>query len=119
RVPVKAGDVVYVKAGLPHAIGGGIFVVELQEPTDYSILLERSAPLYTFSEEESFLGLPKDLTLSTLDHRVYTPEEVQKDLVIRPKMLRQEGESTESRLLGYETTECFAGHRLEVVGELN
>jgi mannose-6-phosphate isomerase len=118
KVSVKAGDVVYVKAGLPHAIGEGIFMVELQEPTDYSVILERTCALYTFSEEESFLGLPKEITLSNLDHRVYTPDEVQKELVIRPRVLRREGESTESQLLGYETTECFAGHRLDVVGEL-
>ncbi len=119
RVPVKAGDVVYVKAGLPHAIGEGIFIVELQEPTDYSIILERSCTNYNFSAEESFLGLPPDLTLSTLDHRVYSSEEVQHELVIKPHVLRREGESTESRLLGYETTECFAGNRLEINGELS
>ena len=119
RVPVKAGSVVYVKAGLPHAIGEGMFIVELQEPTDYSIILERSCSNYNFSVEESFLGLPPELTLSTLDHRVYSPEEVQNELVIKPLVLRREGESTESRLLGHDTTECFAGHRLEVVGELS
>ncbi|MBI5471373.1 MAG: hypothetical protein HY961_03420 [Ignavibacteriae bacterium] len=119
RVPVKAGSVVYVKAGLPHAIGEGMFIVELQEPTDYSIILERSCSNYNFSVEESFLGLPQDLTLSTLDHRVYSPEEVQNELVIKPHVVRREGESTESRLLGYETTECFAGNRLEIVGEMS
>jgi len=29
-VPVTAGDTVYIPAGLPHAIGEGVFVVELQ-----------------------------------------------------------------------------------------
>ena len=119
RVPVKAGDVVYVKAGLPHAIGEGIFMVELQEPTDYSVILERSCALYEFTEAESFLGLSKELTLSNLDHRVYTPQEVQNELVIKPHVLRREGTSTESRLLGYETTECFAGHRLDIDGEFS
>jgi mannose-6-phosphate isomerase len=39
-VPVAAGDTVLVPAGLPHAIGEGILLVELQEPTDFSVLLE-------------------------------------------------------------------------------
>ena len=119
RVPVKAGDVVYVKAGLPHAIGEGIFMVELQEPTDFSIILERSCALYNFWEDESFLGLSPELTLSNIDHRVYTKEEVHRELVIKPRVLRREGGSVESQLLGYETTECFAGHRLEVKEHLN
>lgn len=37
---VKPGDVVFVPAGVAHAIEAGIFVLELQEPTDLSILLE-------------------------------------------------------------------------------
>ena len=119
RISVKAGDVVYVKAGLPHAIGEGVFMAELQEPTDFSIFLERKCSSYTFKEEESFLGLPKELALSNLDHRVYSKGEVQNELVIKPRELRREGESVELQLLGYGTTECFAGNRLEVSGELS
>jgi mannose-6-phosphate isomerase len=37
---VKAGDAIFVPAGVVHAIESGIFVLELQEPTDLSILLE-------------------------------------------------------------------------------
>jgi mannose-6-phosphate isomerase len=37
---VSAGDAVFVPAGVPHAIDSGILVLELQEPTDLSILLE-------------------------------------------------------------------------------
>lgn len=33
-VPVKAGDVLYVPAGLLHAIGGGILLAEIQESSD-------------------------------------------------------------------------------------
>jgi mannose-6-phosphate isomerase len=117
-VPVKGGDVVYVRAGLPHAIGAGVFMVELQEPTDYSIMLERAAPNYTFSPGESFLGLEESLALSVIDHRVYTMENVRRELLIRPRVVRSEGESTESELLGYDTTECFAGRRLDVRGSL-
>ncbi len=118
RVPVKAGDVVYVRAGLPHAIGGGVFMVELQEPTDYSIMLERKAPNYMFSTGESFLGLDQSLTLSVIDHRVYSAEDVARELLIRPRLIRGGGESSEEELLGYDTTECFAGRRLTIRGSL-
>ena len=39
-VSVRAGDAVLCPAGTPHAIGAGILLVELQEPTDFSIMLE-------------------------------------------------------------------------------
>jgi mannose-6-phosphate isomerase len=40
RTEVKVGDAVLVPAGVAHAIDAGIFVLELQEPTDLSALLE-------------------------------------------------------------------------------
>lgn len=40
RVPVAAGDSVLVPAGTLHAIGAGILLLELQEPTDLSVLVE-------------------------------------------------------------------------------
>ena len=40
RRAVRAGDTVLVPAGLPHAIDAGVMVLELQEPTDLSALLE-------------------------------------------------------------------------------
>jgi mannose-6-phosphate isomerase len=40
EVPVRKGQVLFVPAGTLHAIGEGILMVELQEPTDLSVLLE-------------------------------------------------------------------------------
>ena len=40
RTEVQVGDAVLVPAGVAHAIDAGIFVLELQEPTDLSALLE-------------------------------------------------------------------------------
>ena len=37
---VRPGDAMLVPAGLPHTVQQGVFVLELQEPTDLSILLE-------------------------------------------------------------------------------
>lgn len=65
RIPVRPGDGVLVPGGTPHAIGAGIFLVEAQEPTDQSILLERTNT--TASDDEVFLGLPRDVALSAID----------------------------------------------------
>jgi mannose-6-phosphate isomerase len=40
ELEVTPGDSIFVPAGVPHAIGDGIFLVELQEPSDLSVLLE-------------------------------------------------------------------------------
>jgi mannose-6-phosphate isomerase len=43
ELPVAAGDLIFVPAGVPHAIGDGILILELQQPSDLSVLLEWSA----------------------------------------------------------------------------
>jgi mannose-6-phosphate isomerase len=68
RIPVRPGDGVLVPGGTAHAIGAGVLVVEAQEPTDQSILLERSNT--TASDDEIFLGLDPDLALSALNPHV-------------------------------------------------
>lgn len=65
RVEVKRGDGILVPAGTPHAIGEGTFVTEVQEPTDFSIVLEWSVTSST--REESHLGLGFDLAMQAVD----------------------------------------------------
>ncbi len=44
RIPVKAGDSFFIPGGLPHAIGAGCFLAEVQEPTDYTMRTELVTP---------------------------------------------------------------------------
>ena len=55
RIEVRRGDGILVPAGTVHAIGEGVFVLEAQEPTDFSILLEWSVT--TETRDGSHLGL--------------------------------------------------------------
>jgi mannose-6-phosphate isomerase len=72
ELPVKAGDAIFVPAGTPHAIGDGILIVELQEPTDLSINLEWVG--FELTEEDSSLGLPWDTALQALDRSGWSEE---------------------------------------------
>ena len=44
KYPVHPGDTILIEGGMPHAIGAGCFLVEIQEPTDYTIRVERTTP---------------------------------------------------------------------------
>jgi mannose-6-phosphate isomerase len=68
ELPVRPGDAVFVPAGTAHAIGAGILMVELQEPTDFSILLEHD-PFGVTDEAGATLGLGWDTALAALDRR--------------------------------------------------
>ncbi|GLY75973.1 class I mannose-6-phosphate isomerase [Actinoallomurus iriomotensis] len=65
RVPVRPGDAVVCPAGVPHAIGEGILLVEVQEPTDFSLLLEWEG--YDIEPEAGHLGLGFDQALGCVD----------------------------------------------------
>jgi mannose-6-phosphate isomerase len=65
RVDVRAGDVVYVPAGVPHAIGAGVLIAELQEPTDLSLICEWSG--FPIDPEAAHLGLGWDVAVEALD----------------------------------------------------
>ena len=81
RVEVKRGDVVFVPPGVLHAIGEGVFMVELQEPEDLSILLEwRGFELD--GERDGHLGLGFDLALEAVECRSRSSEEIRQ--LVRP-----------------------------------
>jgi mannose-6-phosphate isomerase len=67
ELTVAPGDVVFVPAGTPHAIGEGILMVELQEPTDLSVLLEWDG--FELDEDDGHLNLGWDRALQALDRR--------------------------------------------------
>ncbi|TNC24597.1 class I mannose-6-phosphate isomerase [Amycolatopsis alkalitolerans] len=73
-VPVKPGDNVYIPAGLPHAIGEGVFVVELQQPTDFSLTIEWRD--FLASPEKGHLGIGFDTALQALDTSARDPESI-------------------------------------------
>src|SRR5206468_12240927 len=62
RVAVRPGDAVLCPAGTPHAIGAGILLLELQEPTDLPIMLETEG--LPIPPEDATLGLPLETALS-------------------------------------------------------
>jgi mannose-6-phosphate isomerase len=68
---VRAGDIVFVPAGVPHAIGAGALIVELQEPTDFSIVCEWNG--FPIAAEDAHLGLGWDVALDALRLDAYEP----------------------------------------------
>jgi mannose-6-phosphate isomerase len=65
ELPVIPGDCIFVPAGLPHSIGEGILLVELQEPSDLSVLLEWSG-FAIDGAREGHLGIGFELALEAV-----------------------------------------------------
>ena len=78
---VKAGDAVFVPAGVVHAIESGIFVLELQEPTDLSILLEWDG-FAVDGDKDGHLNLGFDTALDALRFSPLTQNE-EKEIITK------------------------------------
>jgi mannose-6-phosphate isomerase len=72
-VDARPGDAIHVPAGSVHAIGAGILLVEVQEPTDLSLLVEHAG---FAAPEDAFLGLPAANALAAVDRSVWGADRV-------------------------------------------
>ena len=74
KLTVEAGDSVLVPAGTVHAIGSGVFSLELQEPTDFSVMLETEG--FAIDPARGYVGLDRELAISCVQKRAFTDRDV-------------------------------------------
>ena len=74
RLTVEPGDAVLVPAGTAHAVGRGIFVVELQEPTDFSVMLQLKG--FDLDQAGGELGLGRELANSCVRHKAFSAADI-------------------------------------------
>ena len=109
RVPVRAGDFVFVDGGVPHAIGGGCFMIELQEPSDLMVVAERVTPSgRRIPDGKIFGSLDQEGMLDVYVYTGWTFDEVCAKYVRR----RSGGDGPVCRILGAEQTDKFEMWRL-------
>lgn len=76
RIEVTPGDTVFVPAGTAHAIGDGVLIAELQQPTDFSILLEWEG--FADTGPAGHLGLDVDVALEAVDLGAWTDDDLRR-----------------------------------------
>jgi mannose-6-phosphate isomerase len=106
HVTVRPDDAILVPAGVPHAIPEGVLIVELQEPSDLSILLEWQG----FADGggdggEATLGLGWDVALGCVELSRRDPEQLRGG--------RGDGNGGVTSLLPAEADSFFRAERIE------
>lgn len=108
KIPVKPGDTYFIPGGTPHALGEGIFMVEIQEPTDFAIRFEYERAGYVLPEAARFMGRDIDFGLSMVDQSVYSLESVAAKFACAPSdRTALSSESWQETLIGTDKTSCF------------
>ena len=77
RIPVRPGDTFLIPGGTPHALGAGVFMVEIQEPSDLVVRFEFSRAGHVLPEASRFMGRGLDLALRVFNFSRFGPAEVE------------------------------------------
>jgi mannose-6-phosphate isomerase len=115
RIEVQPGEVYLVTAGTPHAIGPGVFMIEVQEPTDLVINTEYTVGEIRRTEAQCMMGLPFELGMQCFDYRATGPDHVRR-CTLAPRLISEDGAGREDCLIGPEDTPCFEVGRLVATG---
>ena len=93
----EIGDTILVRGGIPHAIGAGLFLLEIQQPCDYTMRTETTTAYGTkLSPKQIHYGLGEEKMLDCFDYNgldreatkascfLTHPEEPQRDYTRTP-----------------------------------
>ena len=116
KIPVRAGDLFFVPGGFPHAIGEGIFMIEIMEPSDFAVRIEFERGGYVLPEQARFMGRDVDFALSMFDFREHSVEEIRRELFVVPRKLPLAGEGERFSLFDSRYTSCFRAELLNIHG---
>jgi mannose-6-phosphate isomerase len=107
RIRAEPGDAFFVPAGTLHAIGEGLLIVELQEPSDLSVLLEWEG--YEIDgPADGHLGLGFDTALEAAEREPLGPDQLKRLRASRVEDGRPEVE----RLFPPEADAFFRAERI-------
>lgn len=115
QFPAVPGQTVLVDGGVPHAIGTGCLLLEIQEPSDLTLRLEKYTASGTrVSDELCHMGAGFDAMFSLIQYPRLSQEETQAAWFIPPRLLENSDGGTITQLLGYDRCPYFAMDQIQV-----
>jgi len=118
KLPANPGDTFLIEGGVPHAIGEGCFLVEIQEPTDYTIRVERvTGSGYKVNDFLCHQGLGFEKMFDCFSYTGMSEEEVYRKWHIKPRLLAKSPEYIEYEIIGHNDTPYFSAAIIEINGE--
>jgi mannose-6-phosphate isomerase len=118
KIEVKSGDAFMIYGGVPHAIGSGCFLMEVQEPTDYTMRVEKTTPSgLKIGPELIHQGVGEEKMLECFHYDTYTLNEALHNWKITPEVIHHTSEFTLKTLFNKKHTNCFGLNELLLDGD--
>ena len=119
RFDVREGDTILIEGGMPHAIGAGCFLVEIQEPTDFTIRVEHTTPSgFAVDDFLCHQGLGFDKMFDVFHYDSISRDEIKKRYFIKPSEIQASESGSSAALVGYNDTPMFRLDEICVGGTL-
>lgn len=114
KIPVSPGDMFFVDAGIPHAVGPGCFLVEVQESSDITVGVRKRG----FASKREELEY-KERLLGCYKYNGTGYAENLKRYKVPRRTIRSDKGGTETLLLGKEQTPYFSIVEVEIRDEFS
>jgi len=116
RHSVKPGDVLLLTGGLVHAIGPGVFLVEIMEPSDWVVQPELMCGEQPLTQGDRFGPVDPAKAMRVFDFVSMSRQEAWDSAALTPSILVVQGASSLHQLVGPEQTPYFGAQRLDLNG---
>jgi mannose-6-phosphate isomerase len=116
RVPARKGDVYLIPAGVAHAIGAGCLILEVQEPTDFTVQPEAWCGDYRLSPYEMTLGLDEETALDCFDFTNLVGKRALSTGRKKPRVRTRTADLRVEALIDASDTPDFAVNRIRLTG---
>jgi mannose-6-phosphate isomerase len=108
KIPVIPGETYLVPGGVPHALGEGVLLVEVQEPSDLVVRFEFERGGYVLPEPARFMNRGLEFCLDIFDFSAWPVARLATEAACPARRRRALGlDSWQDDLIGPERTPCF------------
>ncbi len=120
KIPVNVGDTLIVPGGVPHALGPGLLLAEIMEPSDLVVRFEFERGGYTLPESARFMNRGLEFCLDVFDLDPWPANRVLTEAFCPPRRARALGpDSYQDTLIGLERTPCFRIRKSHIRGPIS
>jgi len=115
KIPVEPGDVVYIPGGVPHAIGEGLLLLEVMEPSDLVVRCEFNREGIIVPPEARFMQRGIDFCLDIFDYQGYSVDQVKTNFFLKKKLIESSSSYRRFKLVEGSLSGCFSIDLVQVV----
>ena len=114
RYPITPGEVILIPGGFPHAIGSGVLVQEIMEPTDWVIQPEARCGEQPLTMQDRCGGLDPEEALSVFHREILTLDQLRAKVLQTPVVLSEDDGATLTSLIDRNAVRYFGSLELKL-----